>query len=1004
MTFNWLKSLFHTRQLRAPRRRRWQPDWARTECLEARQMLTMMGPVSVATGSTPSAVEVHDFNNDGIKDIAELNSTASAITVQLGNGDGTFKVGINSAAGGFGTKMAVSDFDHDGKFDIVTNQGSTIDLLKGNGDGTFQLPVAYNVGAYANDVVVGDFNNDGFDDIATASFSYGGTTQLFLNDGAGAFLPARNVAIGPNGLDAEAGDVNGDGNLDLIQSSGTGYVGILMGHGDGTFSSVGLAAGIGTQDIKVGDFNHDGKSDVVVDNAGTVTVFAGNGAATFQSSTSYQVGASNRLQLADINGDGNQDIVTNNGMAILGRGDGGFYAPTNYGAATGSAIGLGDLNGDGGIDVVAGSPAGIGSGVNVTLNGNNDIQLLAGATRLLVCTTGSATAGSPFAVTVSALDANGNIVTGFQGTVGISGAPGIQASSYTFTAADNGVHTIANAATLVASGTQTFSVTSPFLPDASGTIEVQAASVAKLTISSATTSAAGESTGVTLSTFDAYGNFSSNYTGTVHFTSTDVQAGLPSDYTFTVADAGTHTFVATLKTAGLQTVSVADFTNASINGVSGTINVTPGIAVSLNVTGGQGFIGSVIAVQVAALDAYGNVATGDNAVVHLTSSDANSVTSADGALANGIGIFTVTPMTLGSQTLTAVDTVATSIRGSELINVTPGWGARFVATPLSATAAGQSQTVTVTVYDSFGNVSTVYSGWVAITTSDPKVPVSYVYFSAADAGVKTISVTFYTSGAQALTISDYVNPGVTVTQTGISVAPAAAASVSVTALSSVTAGTAQSFTVSIHDAYGNIAINYSGKLNFTSTDSLAVLPVTYTFTAADAGTHAFSMTFKTAGGQGMTVADSINTLITNTQRDIPITPAAVAGFNLRAPSNVTSGVAFTVTVQAVDAYGNVINGYVGKVHFTGATGGGNLLPADYTFTTADAGSHQFSITFASTGTQSIGVQDTNNGALKGQTSVKVVVQTVSTGGGGTATGGGGGTATGGGGGGGKKVV
>src|SRR5258708_31882110 len=108
----------------------------------------------------------------------------------MGNGDGTFRAAVNSAAGGTGTKMTVADFNHDGQLDIVTNQGFSLELLKGNGDGSFQAPVAYTVGAFANDVKAGDFNNDGFMDLVTASFSYGGTTQLLLNDGNGSFLTA----------------------------------------------------------------------------------------------------------------------------------------------------------------------------------------------------------------------------------------------------------------------------------------------------------------------------------------------------------------------------------------------------------------------------------------------------------------------------------------------------------------------------------------------------------------------------------------------------------------------------------------------------------------------------------------------------------------------------------------------------------------------------------------------------------------------------------------------
>src|SRR6185437_7777328 len=115
------------------------------------------------------------------------------------------------------------------------------------------------------------------------------------------------------------------------------------------------------------------------------------------------------------------------------------------------------------------------------------------------------------------------------------------------------------------------------------------------------------------------------------------------------------------------------------------------------------------------------------------------------------------------------------------------------------------------------------------------------------------------------------------------------------------------------------------------------------------GVHTFSMTFKTSGGQTFVVTDASNATIISSQRDIPITPAAMVGFAFRAPSNVVAGTPFTVVLSAVDAFGNTVTDYTGTVHFNGPSGGGNLLPADYTFSAADQGTHTFTITLASTG-------------------------------------------------------
>jgi outer membrane protein assembly factor BamB len=99
---------------------------------------------------------------------------------------------------------------------------------------------------------------------------------------------------------------------------------------------------------------------------------------------------------------------------------------------------------------------------------------------------------------------------------------------------------------------------------------------------------AGASHNLTVTVSDGYGT-AAGYTGTVHFTSSDGAAVLPSDYTFTSADAGTHNFGVTLKTAGNQSVTVTDTVTASINGTqSGIVVVTvPGKPTAVTATAGN---------------------------------------------------------------------------------------------------------------------------------------------------------------------------------------------------------------------------------------------------------------------------------------------------------------------------------------------------------------------------------------------------------------------------------
>ena len=75
------------------------------------------------------------------------------------------------------------------------------------------------------------------------------------------------------------------------------------------------------------------------------------------------------------------------------------------------------------------------------------------------------------------------------------------------------------------------------------------------------------------------------YTGTVSLTSSDPHAVLPSSYTFTAADAGTHGFAVTLDTAGTQSITATDTATASITGTESSIAVKAAAAATLRATG-----------------------------------------------------------------------------------------------------------------------------------------------------------------------------------------------------------------------------------------------------------------------------------------------------------------------------------------------------------------------------------------------------------------------------------
>src|SRR5207245_2727568 len=133
-------------------------------------------------------------------------------------------------------------------------------------------------------------------------------------------------------------------------------------------------------------------------------------------------------------------------------------------------------------------------------------------------------------------------------------------ANYTFVSGDSGVHTFS--ATLKTSSTRSITVTDTVTTSITGTqsgIQVIPAAVNSLAVAGyASPTTAGAAHNFTVTAKDAFGNTATNYAGTVAFSSTDAQATLPANYTFVSGDGGVHTFSATLKTAGTQSITATD--------------------------------------------------------------------------------------------------------------------------------------------------------------------------------------------------------------------------------------------------------------------------------------------------------------------------------------------------------------------------------------------------------------------------------------------------------------
>jgi hypothetical protein len=166
-------------------------------------------------------------------------------------------------------------------------------------------------------VAVADFNGDGKPDIAVANFD-SNTISIFLNKGNGAFgnpIPV-NVNISDNLGPIAVGDFNEDGKQDLLVAtiSGPQATIVMLGNGDGTFiQQAPIPNSFGFNQTAVVDLNHDGHLDIVEVGNAFVAVALGKGDGTFGPLASLPAaGASGpvvQVAVKDFNGDGKLDIA-----------------------------------------------------------------------------------------------------------------------------------------------------------------------------------------------------------------------------------------------------------------------------------------------------------------------------------------------------------------------------------------------------------------------------------------------------------------------------------------------------------------------------------------------------------------------------------------------------------------------------------------------------------------------------------------------------------------------
>jgi hypothetical protein len=245
----------------------------------------------------------------------------------------------------------------------------------------------------------------------------------------------------------------------------------------------------------------------------------------------------------------------------------------------------------GATQTIAMSPTAL-AGLAVTAHNNallntatfDNVDVAAPASQFVVVTDAANPdiAGTPFAVTVLAEDANGNVDPTYRGTIHFTSADPYGATlpaDYTFQPGDQGRVTFQGQTTLYTAGSWDVTATDTS-SGITGTalVNVQAAPAVAFSIRAPSSVAANAPFDVTVYAVDPYGNVDTNYQGTGTWTSTDhdPRVVLPADYTFQPSDQGAATFAGALAliTQGDQSLTVTD-TLSGITGTAGVV-VTPG--------------------------------------------------------------------------------------------------------------------------------------------------------------------------------------------------------------------------------------------------------------------------------------------------------------------------------------------------------------------------------------------------------------------------------------------
>jgi len=278
---------------------------------------TFAAPMTITTADGRMPILI-DVDGDGLCDISTVEGS-------------TLHVSLNRGALQFADPVDVTcpnvfwvgrDFTGDGVPDLLTLSGATFTWRRGLGNLQFGEPSSFPTGIGATNlltVVFRDFDGDGKLDLLVGGSQDNFRNLSFIRGHGDGTFDAPRVSVTKNAVESIVPlDINGDGKLDLVTISfNTRPWSIHLGNGDGTFVETEQTSAASIYQFISGDWNNDGLDDLagVLNDGYQILFYLGRRDGTFSAPVAYDAGENPyNLTRGDFNGDGRLDVVVGNNL------------------------------------------------------------------------------------------------------------------------------------------------------------------------------------------------------------------------------------------------------------------------------------------------------------------------------------------------------------------------------------------------------------------------------------------------------------------------------------------------------------------------------------------------------------------------------------------------------------------------------------------------------------------------------------------------------------------